>query len=249
MKRTIADAILEQLPSARRRRLRAAAGRAFVAGAGFGALAMYVLDPQGGRRRRALARDQAIHVLNKGRDAVDATARDMANRARGVVAEARALVRRGQLPDDVVAARVHSKLGHWLSHPGAIEVDVRGGRVTLAGPVLASEAESLMRAVRRIRGVASVEDRLEVHAQPDIPALQGGVARPGERFELMQTSWSPAARVIVGALGAAAVASAALRRDVASGIAGTVGFAALARAITNRGFRTVAGDLQRRAAA
>jgi len=230
--------------------VRAAAGRAFAAGAGIGALAMYILDPQGGRRRRALARDQAIYVLSKGRDAVDATARDMAHRARGVVAEARALAQRGEVPDEVLTARVRSKLGHWVSHPSAIEVGTSGGRVTLAGPVLATEAESLLCAVRRVRGVGDVDDRLEVHAQADVPALQGGVPRRGERFELMQTSWSPTARVIASALGAAAVGSAAVRRDLVGAIVGAVGLAALARALTNQDLgRIIAGDLRRRAAA
>jgi hypothetical protein len=50
---------------------------------------MYVLDPQGGRRRRALARDKAMSFANKTSRVVGARSRDLANRAKGVAAEAR----------------------------------------------------------------------------------------------------------------------------------------------------------------
>src|SRR5438132_5811675 len=59
------------------------------AGAAVGAGLMYLLDPEGGRRRRALLRDQLVSAAHKTTDAVDATSRDMTNRARGVVAELR----------------------------------------------------------------------------------------------------------------------------------------------------------------
>lgn len=35
-------------------------------GAGLGASLMYLLDPEGGRRRRALARDKAVHGMKAG---------------------------------------------------------------------------------------------------------------------------------------------------------------------------------------
>ena len=41
---------------------------------GLGALLMYVLDPQRGRRRRAQARDKMIHYRRKTAEAIDATA-------------------------------------------------------------------------------------------------------------------------------------------------------------------------------
>jgi hypothetical protein len=61
-------------------------------GAGVGALAMFVLDPDNGRRRRALARDKLTHYGNEARDAVEGTARDLRNRAQGLAAEARGAV-------------------------------------------------------------------------------------------------------------------------------------------------------------
>ncbi len=72
-----------------------AAMRALLGGAGIGAGLMYFFDPVDGRRRRALIRDQLRHWLGKSDDALAATARDMANRARGLLAMlARALTNR-----------------------------------------------------------------------------------------------------------------------------------------------------------
>ena len=62
---------------------------ALLGGIGLGAAVMYVLDPEGGRRRRALARDKAVSLANKTSRAVEAKSRDLANRAKGVAAEAR----------------------------------------------------------------------------------------------------------------------------------------------------------------
>lgn len=50
---------------------------------------MYYLDPGRGRRRRALVRDQAVHLKHETEDNVSGKAKDLSNRARGVVAEAR----------------------------------------------------------------------------------------------------------------------------------------------------------------
>jgi gas vesicle protein len=61
-------------------------------GAGVGALAMFIFDPDSGRRRRAYARDKVTHYGNQATEAVESTARDLRNRARGLAAEARGTV-------------------------------------------------------------------------------------------------------------------------------------------------------------
>ncbi|MEP6800340.1 MAG: hypothetical protein ABJC07_00275, partial [Acidobacteriota bacterium] len=55
---------------------------------------MYVLDPERGRRRRALARDRAVSIAGKTGDLVAKRSRDIANRAKGVAAEARSIFER-----------------------------------------------------------------------------------------------------------------------------------------------------------
>ena len=58
-----------------------------------GALAMFVFDPQQGRRRRALARDKAMHYGNQVSDYVSGAAKDLSNRAYGVAKETEGRVR------------------------------------------------------------------------------------------------------------------------------------------------------------
>jgi hypothetical protein len=54
-----------------------------------GALAMYLLDPVQGNRRRALVRDKTYSYALHVRKRADARSRDIANRARGVSVEVR----------------------------------------------------------------------------------------------------------------------------------------------------------------
>ena len=61
---------------------------------GIGALAMYFFDPVSGNRRRALLRDQLVHARHEIGDYAEGTAKDLRNRAYGLVAEARSLVER-----------------------------------------------------------------------------------------------------------------------------------------------------------
>ncbi len=69
---------------------------------------------------------------------------------------------------------MRSELGRVVSHPGPLVVAVEHGVVTLSGPLLAIEREQLIGAVRGVRGVKDVEDRLEVHeSATGVPGLQG----------------------------------------------------------------------------
>ena len=57
--------------------------------AGVGAAVMYLLDPDGGRRRRALIRDQAVKLNKQTREAVAGRVGDLSNRAKGMLHEAK----------------------------------------------------------------------------------------------------------------------------------------------------------------
>jgi hypothetical protein len=154
-----------------------------IASAGVGATFMYLLDPERGRRRRALLRDKLVSATRKAPRAIEVTARDLANRAQGLVAEAAAKITRDETPDEKIVARVRSELGKVVSHPGAIEVTAEDGSVRLTGHVLADEVDDLLAAVSAVPGVREVGNRLEVHETPDkVPALQGG--KPHRRNSL-----------------------------------------------------------------
>jgi hypothetical protein len=203
-------------------------------GIGTGAAVMYLLDPDRGRRRRALVRDKLVWGARKTADGLAAASRDIANRSTGILAETRGRLADRPVPDDVLVARVRSVLGRYCSHPRAIDVTARDGFVTLRGPILANEADQTESAVRAVRGVEELSSLLEVHERADnVAALQGGAPRPGVAW--MQANWSPAARVLAAGAGLTMLGYCMSRRNkVGAEICGWAGAALLARAATNR---------------
>jgi hypothetical protein len=211
-------------------------GFAMMIGAGMGASLMYFFDPGMGRRRRALVRDQGVHLARRLDDAVDVTSRDLTNRAAGVWAEVRSGFSGEEVTDEVLAERVRSQLGGLVRHPSALDVRAEQGDVTLSGPVLRDEVDPLLSGVASVRGVRSVEDHLSVHDEPgNVPGLQGQPMRrlSGWQWDLMQRHWSPTTRLLTGAAGGAMAAYGAGRRDVFGGAIGLAGLTLLTRALTN----------------
>lgn len=202
---------------------------------GIGAVLMYFVDPESGRRRRCAARDKANHLVRRTRDAIDVASRDLENRARGAVATFGSALQREEeeVADEVLVERVRSKLGRVSSHPRAIDVTCEGGAVTLEGPVLASELRHVLSATSRVRGVERIVNRLEPHRSTGaIPALQGGQPRR-EVGELWQRRWSPGPRLLVATGGALAVLSGLRRGGVFGAAIALGGGLALARGMTN----------------
>lgn len=222
-------------------------GLAVISGIGMGTGLMYLFDPDRGKRRRAHMRDKAVHGLSKTSDVIEKTARDVGNRARGIVAEAESLFARKEATDEVLEARVRSKLGRVVSHPRAIKVDVREGVVTLSGPVLQREVDRLLDSVSSVKGVRDVENNLEAHEKAeDVPALQGGRPRTGNRLPLMKTNWSPTTRVFAGAAGSALAVYAGKRGGLLGAATGTLGVGLLTRALTNLEVARLVGINDRR---
>jgi uncharacterized membrane protein len=212
------------------------------AGLGLGAGLMYFLDPDRGRRRRAMARDRAAHLVNTADDAIGKTSRDVRNRMSGLVAEASSLFACEEISDGVLVERVRAKLGRAVSHPHAIEVTAEQGRVTLSGQILAREVDLLLKRVYSVRGVVSVENKLEAHQEAgNIPDLQGGRPRPGEPSEFLQTNWSPAARLLAGATGGALALYGAHRHGLTGSALELLGLGLLARGLTNLEIKDLTG--------
>jgi osmotically-inducible protein OsmY len=155
-------------------------------GLGVGALLMYVLDPQRGARRRALARDKATKLRHRAGETLAARSRDLRNRSRGVAAKTRSLVhshKDEEVPDEVLTERVRARIGRAVRHPGSIEVAAENGVVRLSGPVLEDEVDDLVSAVRDTPGVEDVVDLLEAHAEPDdVPGWRGDPRPERETF-------------------------------------------------------------------
>jgi hypothetical protein len=136
-------------------------GAILALGIGYGAGMMYLLDPDLGRLRRALIRDQLIRTRNDARWWFEKQVRNAINNFRGSVAEARAKVREGPIADDRVAERVRAQLGHATAQPGLLEIMVRNGNVIIRGPVRAGERKRIESRLARTRGVRACTLELE----------------------------------------------------------------------------------------
>ncbi|MDQ3665873.1 MAG: BON domain-containing protein [Acidobacteriota bacterium] len=214
----------------------------FGAGLGIGTAVMYLLDPDRGRRRRALLRDKCVSATRKTGEGIETTARDLSNRARGIATSIQSKFTSDDIDDAVLIDRVRSKLGRIVSHPGAIEVAAEDGYVTLSGPVLEGEVDNLLTRVKQVQGVNEVANALEVHKEAgNHPALQGGREPQGHQFEFLQENWSPAARFVAGAAGASLAVYGGMRRDALGAGLGAAGLLLLTRGITNTEFKRLAG--------
>lgn len=211
-------------------------------GVALGAGLMYLLDPNSGRRRRAMARDQLVHTMHDLGDVVETGARDLGNRARGLIAETGARLRGEEVDDQVLTERVRSGIGRVVSHPHAIDVEARDGVITLSGPVLRHEVDRLLSEVRSVRGVRDVEQRLEIHDRPEnVSALQGGRQRPGSKPELLQENWTPGVRLIAAATGGLLILSGMRRGGITGALSRLAGTAILARSLTNMSMSRISG--------
>src|SRR5262245_56636412 len=214
------------------------AGTALGAGAGL----MYLLDPDRGACRRARIKDGFVHAINKTSSAAGSTSRDLANRARGLVAQGASIFRSCETDDDTLAARVRSRMGRAVGRPGAICVTARNGVVSMTGDILSHEVDSLLSCAHSTPGVHGVDNQLRIHTHPgDLPDLQGGRTRHGPRFELMQTNWSPATRLLTAMTGGALMAACLRRKDALGLAAGTLGFGLIMRSATNLETRRMLG--------
>jgi hypothetical protein len=212
-------------------------------GAGVGAGLMYLLDPQGGRRRRAVARDKSVSALKTGGQAAAKTSRHLGNKTKGLVAQAGSRLRKSDLASDLkdngqaLLKRVQKVVRVTVSHPAAIDTILEEGRVHLHGLVLASELAQLIAALQAVEGITGVENRLELHESPrDLAAYRTGVKR-----------WvGPATRVLTGTTGSALALTGLNRKDKVGAALGVVGLGLLAHGLTNFNARQLAGKLGRR---
>jgi BON domain-containing protein len=194
-----------------------------------GAGAMYLLDPDRGARRRSLMRDQGLRASRKLGQGARAAARDVRNRSAGAAAGLTSRMKRDQAADQIVQERVRAALGRVASHASPIDVSVYNRRVILSGPVPAAELDSILRSIRRVRGVREVENQLKVYDQTDaVPALQAS-GRP----RLGRTSLTPATRLLMGTLGSAAAVAGVKTRGGLGTVLSVLGLAAVAQALLN----------------
>lgn len=135
----------------------------FLMGLAVGAALMYLLDPDRGRRRRALLRDQFVHGAHEAddlRDSAASSARHLRNRARGVVAETRSRMQDARVEDSVLEGRLRAELGRLIQPVGDIRAEVLDGAVRLTGTIEPEHEEMLIRGLEKVPGVQSVSSQL-----------------------------------------------------------------------------------------
>lgn len=192
-------------------------------GAGVGAGLMYLLDPAGGRRRRAFARDKAVSAVSTGGDSLRKVSTDLGNRTKDLYAAVGSRLRKDEVSDRRLKALVRSTLEQELSYPSAVVVDVVDGQCTLGGAVLASELAELLAAVEAVKGVQGILNHLEVHESAEnIPGLQ-------KKSGLLKgRNLAPTARLLAGTAGGALALAGLKRRDKIGAALGGVGLSLLA---------------------
>jgi hypothetical protein len=156
----------------------------------------------------------------------------LSNRARGVVAEAGAALRRENVSDDVLVRRVRSQLGRAVSKPRDVEVLADEGRVTLRGVVRVREVERLLSRVSRVRGVRGVECQLNVKGRRG-GERDGGAANGEGDASHSPESTSVKARLLATVVGGGLALYGARRRGFVGAVAGIVGTRVLRRGLVN----------------
>ncbi len=227
-------------------RKRAGQGLILLGGIALGARAMYMLDPEKGRRRRAVTRDKLRWALRRAESALEAGLADLRSRVQGAAIETLKTVIPEQPDDDVITARVMSRLGRVTSHMGALTVTSENGVVTLHGDVLVEERNAIVWAARATRGVRKLELQISLHETSEkIPGLQGE-SRPRAPFELAREEWAPATRLLVGMAGGALAAAGAYKRGFTGLGMGALGMGLIARSAVNHHIATVPGFIENR---
>ncbi|HEY0867265.1 MAG TPA: BON domain-containing protein [Fimbriimonas sp.] len=195
-------------------------------GLAVGAGLMYVLDPESGRRRRAMARDQFQKQVRHRQSALGVMQRDFANRSRGMMTQFKAARTHGDMvADDIVEQRIRSALGRVCSHPRAIYCQVHNGEATLTGQVLNSNVQKVVQCVKNTKGVHRVVNRLDVHEDASgISSLQG------ESRLSRATTWTPATGLVMSSLGGLMTLYGMARRGPVGTIIGGLGVGMISKA-------------------
>ena len=153
---------IENLRRPRRKDPGPVTGLALLAGVTLGMAVMWFLDPQRGAHRRALILEKLTSWTRRASRGVSGRAEDREPRTEGLASEVTAVTRDEQVDDAVLVDRVRSQLGRVASEIGRIDVTASEGHVTLSGYAPAAEIETLLAETSAVRGVRSVENRLDV---------------------------------------------------------------------------------------
>lgn len=194
-----------------------------------GAGLMYILDPESGRRRQSMAKDQLQRQLKHKQEALNVMQKDFMNRSRGLATQIRSARTRGDVAsDEIVQARIRSAVGRICSHPRAIHCEVHNGEVILAGMVLPQERERVVECAQRTKGVHLVTDNLDLVEDPShVPSMQG-------QTTIAQSSMmNPAMGLVMLSVGGLLTSYGLLRRGLVGSLCTVAGLGMAAKAFSD----------------
>ena len=151
------------------------AGTAGVGAAGallLGLGAMWIMDPDRGRGRRAWIGQKTNRLINETGKFMRATGRHLANKSKGYAHESRKAVRGAgrAVTDSSIAESVRSSLGRLgLKSASSVGVECAGGCVTLTGRCVADDVAIIVDTTRSTYGVDNVVNNMEVGSSFDSP--------------------------------------------------------------------------------
>lgn len=200
---------------------------------GVGAGLMYFLDSQRGKDRRSEVKEKVINTLNKSSAAADKVSTDLAKQLLQMRTKLRSTLRRAPINDDVLKNRLQAKLKRFLNDSGMVDVTTEGGHVQLRGAVRAQDVNRILRRIFFTRGIASVENQLEVTGERHAK-VPGREAAQFLKKQLLEKNWSAKTRLVMGAVGGVAGVYGLQRQGLMNKALGAAGLVMLARAATNK---------------
>jgi len=149
----------------------------FALGTATGAAAAHFLDPDSGRKRRNLARDQAASKASSAASVVSTQAHSAAGTVKGA-AHAVTPHRHEEMDDARLADRVRSEIFRAADAPkGSVSVDVQAGVVYLRGEVDNRDwIDRLGKDARKVQGIDAVKNLLHAPGTPTPTAEPRSVA-------------------------------------------------------------------------
>ena len=128
------------------------------------AAAMYLLDPERGRSRRAKLSDQAAALARRAETKARAEAEHQKGVVQGLAHDLTEPFRpTPDFDDETLRQKVKSEaIGRWDGPKKDLEVEVDKGVVTLKGNLAAEHMDQLIRLIKGVPGVASVNDQVIV---------------------------------------------------------------------------------------
>ena len=152
----------------------------FVAGAGFGAAAAYLLDQDSGNRRRKLVADKAARFSRQGAGTVQGAAQSVGAQAQGVAAKAQHKATGGDSApgdDNTLKSKIESEIFRDAdARKGSVDVTVDNGIVELRGQVDdQATGEALEMKTRMVSGVRDVRNMLHLPGEtpPNVVGTPG----------------------------------------------------------------------------